>query len=178
MSALWERLLPRPILTASLIVLWLLLNNSLSVGQILLAILIGLMVPPLLGPRDPAPLTVKRPFALLGYVLLVLYDIVIANFIVARQVLGRNSALKSRFLIVPLAVSHPTAISLFASTITLTPGTVSCEISADRSHLIVHALHSDAPDAEIASMKERYERRIQTIFGEEAFRTNEGGIHP
>lgn len=167
MNALRNTFLPRPMLTASLIVLWLLLNNSLSAGQILLAVSIGLLIPRFIGPRDTPPLTIKRPLALLGYVLLVLYDIVMANFIVARQVLGRNAALQSQFLIVPLTVTHPTEISLFASTITLTPGTVSCEIAVDRSHLIVHALHTDYPDQEIAGMKARYERRILNIFGKE-----------
>ena len=166
MTAVVHKILPRPMLTASLIVLWLLLNNSLSAGQIVLAVIIGLLIPPFLGPRSQAPLIVKRPVVLLAYVLLVLHDIIKANFIVARQVLGRNSALKSHFLIVPLAVTHPTAISLFASTITLTPGTVSCEIAPDRSHLIVHALHTEDPDDEIAGMKQRYERRIQDMFGE------------
>lgn len=166
MNAFLKKILPRPLLSLILALLWLLLNNSLSTGQILLGLLIGLAIPPALGPRDTPPLPIRRPVALLGYVLLVIRDIVVANFIVARQVLGRNAALKSQFLIVPLSVRHPTAISLFASTITLTPGTVSCEIAADRSHLIVHALHTDDADDEIAGMKDRYERRIQRIFGE------------
>lgn len=163
-----RKMLPRPGLTLGLILMWLLLNNSLAVGTIVLGVLIGLLVPPFLGPRPFPRLRLKRPFALVAYALLVLYDIIQANFAVARQVLGRNSALKPQFLVVPLAVTHPVAISLFASTITLTPGTVSCEVAEDRSHLLVHALHTDDPEAEVSAMKHRYEARIQRIFAEPA----------
>jgi multicomponent K+:H+ antiporter subunit E len=55
-------------------------------------------------------------------------------------------------------------ISLLANTVSLTPGTVSAWLSPDRSHLIVHGLKVDDPDALIAEIKRRYEAPIKEVF--------------
>jgi len=145
--------------------LWLLLNNSIEPGQILLGLLLAVAIPFWLRDVLTAHLPIKKPLALLGYSAIVLKDIVVANFVVAKQVLGPNRNLQPHFLDIPLSVTHPTVISLFASTITLTPGTVSCELSEDGRSLRVHALHTPDPETEIAAMKNRYERRLINIFG-------------
>ncbi|HQS01619.1 MAG: Na+/H+ antiporter subunit E [Halothiobacillus sp. 24-54-40] len=161
------KILPRPWLSLILLNLWLLLNNSLASGQILLGILLAIGITHLVPQSLDAPIKFKRPWRLFAYTGLVLLDIIRANFIVARQVLGPNSALKSRFLNVPLDLTHPVAISLFAGTITLTPGTVSCELSADKKFLLVHALHAENPIDEINALKQRYEARLSLIFDSE-----------
>lgn len=168
-----RKILPHPVLTLILLGLWLLLNNSLALGQVLLGLLLALIIPIWLHPalnnhmgnHMSGHLPIRKPMALLGYIAIVLKDIVVANFIVAKQVIGPNHVLKPHFLDVPLDLTHPTAISLFASTITLTPGTVSCELSEDGRVLRVHALHTLEPTAEIEGMKHRYERRLIDIFG-------------
>jgi multicomponent K+:H+ antiporter subunit E len=65
---------------------------------------------------------------------------------------------------VPLELRSPEAITVLAGTITMTPGTVSCDLSADGRSLLVHCL--DAPDAEeaVRQMKARYEARLMEIF--------------
>ncbi|MHB1229964.1 MAG: Na+/H+ antiporter subunit E [Halothiobacillus sp.] len=158
------RLLPHPRLSLTLLALWLLLNNTLAIGQILLGLVLALSIPFVLPGSTTPRLVLKRPLDLIAYIGLVLIDIIRANFTVARQVLGRNSTLKSRFLTVPLDVTHPIAISLFASTITLTPGTVSCELSNDQRFLTVHALHVENSEDEIAQLKTRYEARLLRMF--------------
>ena len=80
----------------------------------------------------------------------------------ARQVIER---LRPRFLLVPLQVESPTAITLLAAIITLTPGTVSSNVSGDRRTLLVHALSETDPEAAVALIKARYERPILEIFG-------------
>ncbi len=166
-----KKVLPHPLLSLILLGLWLLLNNSLSAGQILLGLILGIAIPLWVRHALAIHLPIRKPFALLAYIALVLRDIIVANFVVAKQVLGPNRALQPHFLDIPLTVSHPTAISLFASTITLTPGTVSCELSQDGRTLRVHALHTLDPVAEVAGMKERYERRLIRIFGEKSTST-------
>ena len=158
--------LPHPLLSLALWGLWLLLTNSLGPGQLILGLALAVALPIALRSALATPLAIRNPGALLAYILLVLKDIAVANFVVARQVLGPNRALQPHFLDIPLTVTHPTAISLFASTITLTPGTVSCELGEDGRSLRVHALHTTDPAAEIADMKHKYERRIIRIFGE------------
>ena len=62
---------------------------------------------------------------------------------------------------IPLAAL---AITMLGGTITMTPGTVTALIAADGSSLLVHCLHTDDPEAEVAGIKSRYERRLLEIF--------------
>jgi multicomponent K+:H+ antiporter subunit E len=66
---------------------------------------------------------------------------------------------------VPLAVTHPYGVSLLASIITMTPGTVSAEIDEDRREILVHVLDLADADALVADIKARYEAPLVEIFG-------------
>jgi len=66
---------------------------------------------------------------------------------------------------VPLELTQPMSISLLASIITMTPGTVSADLSEGNAMLLVHALSCDDPDALIAEIKQRYEKPLIEIFG-------------
>jgi multicomponent K+:H+ antiporter subunit E len=68
------------------------------------------------------------------------------------------------FIVIPLDVRHPFAITLLASTISLTPGTVSANLSGDRRSLLVHSFDLADEAAAVAAIKNRYERRIREIF--------------
>ena len=160
-----KRLLPHPALTAMLVVVWLLMANSITVGGILLGLVFGIVLPKFTEPFWPDRPRVRFGRALLGYVGLVLYDIVVANFEVARLILfRRNRDLRSRWLVVPVALSSPEAITVLAATISLTPGTVSSDVSADGRALLVHALDVEDEATEIARIKRRYEARLLRIF--------------
>ena len=160
-----KRLLPHPALTAMLVVVWLLMANSITVGGILLGLVFGIVLPKFTEPFWPDRPRVRFGRALLGYVGLVLYDIVVANFEVARLILfRRNRDLRSRWLVVPVALSSPEAITVLAATISLTPGTVSSDVSADGRFLLVHALDVADDTAEIARIKTRYEAPLLRIF--------------
>ncbi len=160
-----KRLLPHPALTAMLVVVWLLMANSITVGGILLGLVFGIVLPKFTEPFWPDRPRVRFGRALLGYVGLVLHDIVVANFEVARLILfRRNRDLRSRWLVVPVALSSPEAITVLAATISLTPGTVSSDVSADGRFLLVHALDVADDAAEIARIKTRYEAPLLRIF--------------
>jgi multicomponent K+:H+ antiporter subunit E len=99
------------------------------------------------------------------YVAIVLWDIVVANFQVAYLILfRRGDSLRSRFVAVPLDLRTPEAIAALAGTITMTPGTVSADLSGDGRALLVHCLETHDADATVATIKSRYETRLQRIF--------------
>ncbi len=164
-ASLLRRCFPHPLLSLALTLIWLLLANSFSAGSLLVGIVLGIAIPRLtsnLWPDRPKIQHYSKAFA---YVLLVIWDIIVANLQVAYIILFRPVAsLHTRWVCVPLDLSNPEAITVFAGTITMTPGTVSCDLSADGKSLLVHCL--DAPDAEAAirDMKERYESRLMEIF--------------
>src|SRR5690606_16131668 len=100
------------------------------------------------------------------FMLIVAWDVIVANVIVAKLILFCPvERPNTRWVAVPIELRTPEAIAILAGTITMTPGTVSSDISADGRSLLVHCL--DAPDAEIAvrEMKARYEARLMEIFG-------------
>lgn len=159
-----SRFLPHPILSPLLAGLWLLLANSISPGQIVLGLLLGWAIPLLTLRFWPETITIRKPFTLVRYIGLLLYDIIIANFTVARLILGNPDRLKPVFIELPLDLTSSLAIGLLANSITLTPGTVSACLSEDRRYLLVHALNENDPDNMIAIIKNRYERPLREIF--------------
>ncbi|MDD3609284.1 MAG: Na+/H+ antiporter subunit E [Halothiobacillaceae bacterium] len=159
-----KRWLPHPILSLVLALVWLLLVNELSIGQLVLGALLGLLLPLFTRRFWPDPLCIRRPATLARFVGLVLHDIIVANFQVARLILGRPEALQPAFIVVPLALKTDIAISLLANTICLTPGTLTAELAADRSHLLIHALNAPDPASVVDEIKTRYEAPLKEIF--------------
>lgn len=160
------RIFPMPLHSAMLLAVWLMLNNTLSLGHILLGCVLALVIPLLCAPlRVPQP-KIKRPLKVLSYVLIVLKDIVVANIEVALLVLGPMGKIKPGFVAVPLDLPDTLPITVLASTVTMTPGTVSADISEDRKWLYVHVLSMPENEQEIIDfIKQRYESRVKEIFG-------------
>ena len=158
------RLLPHPGLSALLVVMWVVMVNDLTFGTLFLGLVFGVLVPILTAPWWPGRPQVRFVPAL-AYCGVVLWDIIVANFQVAAIILFKpNRDLRPAWLTIPLELTTPEAITVFAGTISLTPGTVSADVSACGRFLLVHALHAPDPQAEIAKVKARYEARLKDIF--------------
>ncbi|SDI22473.1 Na+/H+ antiporter subunit E [Aliiruegeria lutimaris] len=159
------RLFPHPQLTFFLLLIWLLLVNNLTVGNVVLGLILGVLIPGITQPFWPNRPKVARPLKAAQYILLVLWDICVANVAVARIILFKTNAnTHSQWIVVPLDLRSPEAITVLAGTITMTPGTVTAMLSADAQHLLVHCLDSEDPDAVRDEIKHRYERRLKEIF--------------
>ncbi|MBL9046256.1 MAG: Na+/H+ antiporter subunit E [Tabrizicola sp.] len=160
-----RRLYPHPNLSLTLVILWLLLVNGLSLGQLLLATGLGTLIPLLTSIWWPDRPRIHRPYGLFAYGMLVLWDVIIANFQVARIILFLpRDRIRSAWLTVPLDLTSPEAISLLAGTITMTPGTLTADFSGDGRALLVHALHAPDPASLVATIKSRYEARLKRII--------------
>jgi multicomponent K+:H+ antiporter subunit E len=160
-----ERLIPHPLLSLTLTLVWLALVNTVSLGNLLLGLFLGLVIPMITAPYWPNRPRVARPFKAAEYFLLVMWDIVVANVQVAWIILfKRERNIRSAWIVVPLDLTSPEAITVLAGTITMTPGTVSAMLSADGRSLLVHALHTDDAAAMRDHIKTRYERRLKEIF--------------
>lgn len=159
-----KRLFPHPYLMVLLALIWLALVNSVALGQIVLGLFLGWVIVWLCrGFLLDVP-RMKRPFRFAGFILMVFYDIVLANLHVARLVLGRPERLQPAFVEVPMAIEDEFLLSLLACVVSLTPGTVSAGLSADHKTLLLHGL--DVPDAQalIDQVKSRYEAPLLEIF--------------
>ena len=158
-----KRLLPYPSLTLALWLTWLLLNGF-SVGHALLGLILAVVLPLGTRPFWPQVPLVRDRMGLLRFVLRVAKDILLANLAVALKVLGPVKDLQPGFVEVPLDLRDSFAITVLTSTVSLTPWTVSADVSEDRTRLLVHALHVEDPEALVAEIKQRYEGPIKEIF--------------
>lgn len=161
---MFKRFVPHPLLTLLIVVVWILLSG-ISWGAAVLGVILGIAIPKLTSPYWPDRPHIGSPLTIVEYAMIVLWDIIVANFQVAYLILfRRGDSLRSRFVTVPLDLRTPEAISALAGTITMTPGTVSADLSGDGSALLVHCLETDDAEATVATIKARYETRLKRIF--------------
>ena len=164
MTKIMKKILPHPILSLILWVIWLLLNNTIAAGHMVLGEFLAIAIPLLSSSFWPEKVHIKSPITLIKFLVVVLWDIVISNLVVAKLILGNNSNLKPAFFWIDLDIKTPLGISFLANTISLTPGTVSCDLSKDGTRLLVHALDVDDVPATINDIKTRYEAPLIKVF--------------
>jgi multicomponent K+:H+ antiporter subunit E len=163
-SATGFQIVPHPILSITIFVIWLLLWDAASLGLVAMGAFVAFVLP-LFARRfwPDAPRVIKYR-TLLVYTAVFVWDIIVANVNVAILILKPNSSLDPTFLEIPLDIDHPFLITILANTITLTPGTVSVNVAGNYETLLVHCLDCEDPDDEIAKIKSRYEDRLEDIF--------------
>ena len=167
--------LPTPLLSLLLFLVWLLLNNSVSPGHIVLALVLAIVIPLATSPFSTKQPLIIKPGLALRHFMLVLYDIITANVQVAILILGPNKNLTPGFVKVPLDLTHSMPITILASTVSLTPGTVSAEVypwsecltegnNQEQRFLLIHVLDLKDEQALIDTIKQRYEAPLKEIF--------------
>ena len=149
-------LFPHPLLTVILTIVWVMLQNDVSAGMVVFGIILGIIIPRITAVWWPDRPEGFRAGKMLSYCLVVLYDIVVANIQVAWIILTKSNAQMSpAWVDVPLDLRKPEANTLLAGTITLTPGTVSADLSNEGRILLVHGLDAPDPDAVLDEIKLR-----------------------
>lgn len=167
-----HRLLPRPWTALWLLLAWLLLNQTVAPGHVLLGGLLAIVLSRYPRPSADAGArtamsreeVARRAKVAARLALVVLKDIVVANLQVAARILGPQQRLTPRFVWMPLEVTRPPSITLLAGIITMTPGTLSVELSDDHRWLMVHGLDVDDAEALVADIKARYETPIKEML--------------
>ncbi|MEF7614635.1 Na+/H+ antiporter subunit E [Aquincola sp. MAHUQ-54] len=163
-----RRLLPSPLLSAALLVLWLLLADSLGAGQWLLGAAVAVGMPLLTATLRPEAVRIRRPGVLLALVLRVGGDVLRSNFDVLRGVLravppgGRPP--NSGFVRVPITLRDPHALASLAIILAVVPGTVWCRLSPDGTELLLHVFDLEDEAALVTQIHERYEQPLMEIF--------------
>ena len=157
------RLFPAPLLSAILFGGWLLLSG-ISAGHVALAAALGIAIPWFTEPYRPDRFRVRSWTTVATLTATVLWDIVVSNVQVARLIIGPERLIHPRFVWLPLDIRDPHGIATLAGIITMTPGTLSADLTDDRRHLLVHALNVDDEAALVESMKTRYEAPLRRIF--------------
>ncbi|MDM7459797.1 MAG: Na+/H+ antiporter subunit E [Paracoccus sp. (in: a-proteobacteria)] len=137
---------------------WVALMGDLSLLGLLTGFFIGLAAMWLVKPLFP---TTGSYYLRLYYwarlVVLFIYELVVSSFAVLFDVFTPGQSSEPALIAIPLNVKDDLQITLLANFISLTPGTLSLDVSEDRSTLYIHAMFGGDPDAIRAEIRERYE---------------------
>lgn len=132
---------------------------SFGVGFVLAFLLLGL-TERVISPSN----YFARASRIVTFVLFFLWELLLATLRVAYMVLSPRMTLRPAVVAIPLDVQSASEIVLLANLITLTPGTLSLDTSADRRTLYVHALHVEDVETFRREIKEGFERRVKEVF--------------
>ena len=159
-----RRLVPAPVWSAALFVLWLALARSTSPSQVLLGLLLAFLVPVLTTTLRPVA-HVRRPLVIGRYILTVGYDVLASSLHVAWGVVTWQRRIpRSQFVVIPLDLRDPVGLAVLSMVTTVVPGTVWSELALDRSALLLHVWDVANERTFIERYKARYEQPLTEIF--------------
>lgn len=160
-----RRWLPFPLISLALLALWLLLNQSLAPGHLIFGACLAIGGALMLSVLEIPKAHLRRPGVILALAWVVFVDIVRSNIAVARIILGRPLRKgASGFVSIPIEMTAPYGLAALAIIITSTPGTLWTHFDSDKKRLTIHVLDLVNEDVWIATVKQRYERRLMEIF--------------
>ena len=164
------RWLPHPFVSLALCGLWLLLNQTLYPGHVLLGALLGIAGPILTRNLNPLGYPrLRRPMIAMRLLVFASVEVVRSCFNVSRAILfGDYANINSQFVRIPLDIRDPYGLAALSCLINMTPGTVWTELQprldSDKHELVLHVF--DLHDAEwwVDTIKTRYEQPLIHIF--------------
>ena len=159
-----SRLLPYPLLAASLFVMWLLLNGV-TAGHVALGLPVALFAARTMAALQPSRPRIRRWAVIPRLIGIVFVDILTSNIAVASAILsGPLSASRSGFVEIPLTITDRTALATLACIVTATPGTAWVEHRLRRNLLLLHILDVGEEQHWIDLVQDRYEPLLLEIF--------------
>jgi multicomponent Na+:H+ antiporter subunit E len=146
---------------------WAALTGQVSVNSLITGAILGRAVIVILAKGGVLQIRevhrVERALGLLGYLL---WQIVLANFRVTKDVVSLHHRMRPGVIRLPLDVTTDWEILLLAAMINITPGSVALDVSDDRRVMYVHVMHMESPDAARREIKQGFERRVLELRSE------------
>jgi multicomponent Na+:H+ antiporter subunit E len=148
----------------ALALLWVGLTGGLTAVNFIVGLVLGYLV--LLAVQGPLalrrPLTrLRKAGALLG---IFLWKLILANLRVAWDVVTPRHRMRPGIIAVPLEARSDLEITALATLVSLTPGTLSLDVSDDRRVLYVHAMYLHDRDRIVRGIKHSFERRLLEVL--------------
>lgn len=158
-------LLPYPLLSAALLVLWLLLNQTISAGHLILGCILAVLASWAMAALRPDKPRIRHPGAILRLASLVLIDILRSNLAVGRIIVrSREPGINAGFMTIPLDLRSQHGLAVLSIIITSTPGTIWVNYDAAKGILLLHVLDLVDETVWIRTIKGRYEKLLMEIF--------------
>ncbi len=156
---------PAPRLSITLLVIWLLVNQSIEVADILLGLLLVVVIPHWFRAILPVDVTIRRPLVILRLIIGSMIEIIRSAINVSLLILfTRRDRLNSQFITIPLELRSPSGLAVLSGIINTTPGTVWVELLPDTYDLALHVFDLHDEQWWIDTIKTRYEQPLIEIF--------------
>ena len=139
---------------------WVAMTGSLTLSSLLTGFAIGYGALWLVQPLTGSSRYFRRVIAWARLIVMFLYELAVSSLQVAGDILAPRSSARPAIIEVPLDVRSDAGILLVTNLISLTPGTLSLDVSPDRRTLLVHAMFADDPESLRQSLKSGMERWV------------------
>jgi len=159
-----RRLLPYPVLAGALLLLWLVLQQSIGLGQILLGGAIAVTVVLAASAILPERVRFRRLLSLLQLIAVAGIDIIRSNIAVLLILINPGAEPRAGFIKMELQLTNQFGLAVLACLLTATPGSAWLEYDGERNTVLIHVLDLADKDEWIATVKQRYERLLLEIF--------------
>jgi multicomponent Na+:H+ antiporter subunit E len=145
---------------------WMALTGAFTFANFVVGFAVSSAVLWLTGSRGEVAFIVylTRFFRFVGLFFFFLWELLMANLRVAYEVLTPGYQMRAAIIAIPLDANSDLEITVLANLITLTPGTLSLDVSADRKILYIHAMHVHDVEKFRKEIKVRLERRVMEVF--------------
>ncbi|MDO5646631.1 Na+/H+ antiporter subunit E [Paracoccus sp. (in: a-proteobacteria)] len=141
-----------------LAVAWVALTGANSISGLLTGFLLGLVAMWVVRPLFPNTGTYfRRLYCGLRLIVMFIYELAVSSIAVAKAVVSPGHNYQPALIEVPLTVKTDLQIMLVANFITLTPGTLTLDVSEDRTTLYLHSMFGDDPDGVRDQIRDRFE---------------------
>jgi multicomponent Na+:H+ antiporter subunit E len=148
----------------SLAFIWAAVTGRFTLSNVAVGMIVGygvlFVAQPLMGPSN----YFRRIHYALGFAVFYLWQLITSNFRVAYDVLTPGARARPGVLAIPLEAKSDAEITMLANLITLTPGSVSLDVSSDRRFLYLHAMYIDEVDKYRDNIKHSFERRVLEVL--------------
>lgn len=160
-----KRLYPFPLLSLSLIIMWFLLSQSITVATTVLALIIGTVVPFILKKTEPEKPKIRNIGAIIRLTWIVLKDITRSNIAVFTIILGPQTKKRvADFIEIPLQLRNIYGLSVLAIIVTATPGTLWVKYDSHSGCMLLHVFDLVDEQEWVQLIKNRYESLLLEIF--------------
>lgn len=147
-----------------LALVWAAITASFSPANLLFGFVLGAVALSLVREQAPSQRYFMRPLRVVLLALLFVRELIVSAWRVAKLVLSPTMELRPGIFAYPLKVDQDFEITLLANLITLTPGTLSVDVSPDGRFLFIHALDCSNPEVTIGEIERGFERMILEAF--------------
>ena len=143
---------------------WMAVSGNYSLANLVLGILLGGLALEVISRQRGEGTYLLRGRKSVALAWLLVIELIKSAWGVAKIVMRPKIDIRPGIIAYPMQVKSDAAITLLANLITLTPGTLSVDVSPDRSTLYIHCVDIDDADAIRKDIADGFERRVMEVF--------------